>query len=283
MKRRSFLFGCLGAATLGLFGCTSSTSSPGTIWQISGAETVIKFGSTYGAAEYSLIWKGFEFVDSLDHGREIQTAYQLNGLGESYNPTEAGASADPTGSTKTVILSAAANGKVFTSSVHPAFWAPYQGQVTSPDTMSKTVTIDWNGIVNCVRHDVAVTMAADYQQAVIEGLTGYVSGALTSVYTYSNGSLTPLATPSNKAVPSNLPIVMAKPDGSCAMAIYSPMQSYIAWVNVENAGVGKWDAAWHVVSPCPKGTYTWSVFYIVGTLADVTKKLGLAIEANVAA
>jgi hypothetical protein len=51
-------------------------------------------------------------------------------------------------------LSAGVNGKVLTTSVHPALWNAYQGQYTSPDTIAKTVTVDWNGIVNCVRHDV---------------------------------------------------------------------------------------------------------------------------------
>ena len=46
-----------------------------------------------GAIE-SLEWDGVEFLDSNDHGRDLQSAVVFDGSGECDNPTEAGASKD---------------------------------------------------------------------------------------------------------------------------------------------------------------------------------------------
>lgn len=46
-----------------------------------------------GAIE-SLKWNNKEFVNIFDHGRQIQSAIQIDGFGECFNPTEAGSAHD---------------------------------------------------------------------------------------------------------------------------------------------------------------------------------------------
>lgn len=52
----------------------------------------------------SITWFGKEFVDSHDHGRQVQTALAFSPYGECYNPTEAGSAYDGTGMTSTSYL-----------------------------------------------------------------------------------------------------------------------------------------------------------------------------------
>src|ERR1700733_3779192 len=66
-----------------------------------GSEIVITTASRLAGAIHSLTWKGREFIDSTDHGRQLQSALNLNvstpQTGETFNPTEAGSRLDGSG------------------------------------------------------------------------------------------------------------------------------------------------------------------------------------------
>ncbi|MFM8826109.1 MAG: hypothetical protein ACKOFT_03410, partial [Actinomycetota bacterium] len=70
-----------------------------------GSEIVITTTSRLAGAIHSLTWNGREFIDSLDHGRQLQSASNLDVDGrfhnETFNPTEAGAERDMDGPTST--------------------------------------------------------------------------------------------------------------------------------------------------------------------------------------
>ncbi len=68
-----------------------------------GSEIVITTTSRLAGAIHSLTWGGRQFIDSLDHGRQLQSASNLD-LGcqlfnECFNPTEAGCERDLAGPT----------------------------------------------------------------------------------------------------------------------------------------------------------------------------------------
>lgn len=268
--------------TAALAACTGGNPTPppsAQTWTLNGQQTAITFSAQYGAAITSLKFAGVEFVDTKDYGREIQTAYQLNGQGEGYNPTEAGQAAAPPTPSNTQIISTNLAGLVFSSSVHPAFWNAVNRQLTSPDTIAKTVTLDYNGIVNLVRHDVTVTTAMDYQVNVLAGLTGYLTSAFPNLYTYQNGVLTPQKagqTP-DTALSTNLPVVLSSGDGA-TMGVYSSVGTYAVMLNIGGSGTNNWTAAWRPIHPCPKGVYGYTVYYVVGSLADVTSKMAQVIQ-----
>ncbi len=233
----------------------------------------LRASSPYGAAVYSLVWQGFEFVNSSDLGREIQTAYQLNGQGENYNPTEAGSSG-AAGNVPSQILSADVTGKIFNSSVYPAFWNKVGGQSYSPDTISKRVEIDYNGVINLVRHDVIIATAQDYNLGYIEGLTGYMVGALEALYALNiDGTVSLVANPPGATYQSTQPLILATADNAKAFGIYSPIPGYSVMINSYGSGTNKWDAAWQSKSPWLRGSNSWTVYYVVGTLADVQAKI----------
>lgn len=74
-------------------------------------------------AIHSLTWNGAEFIDSYDHGRQLQSATSFNNWGECYNPTEAGCAQDDTGETSTSLLMYQfAEGNYMETQTLPAFW-----------------------------------------------------------------------------------------------------------------------------------------------------------------
>ena len=58
---------------------------------------------TAGAID-SLKFRGKEFVNAYDHGREWQSAVSYDGFGECLNPTEAGSAKDGTGADHSSLL-----------------------------------------------------------------------------------------------------------------------------------------------------------------------------------
>lgn len=251
-------------------------------WTVQGAELTLGASRQFGAAITSLVWNGQQFVDAHDYGRLIQVAYQLNGLGEAYNPTEGGQLGYPLPPNATRILSASVSGKVLTTSVNPAFWHPVNGQATSPDIIGKTVTVDYNGITNLVRQDVTIITAADYTEAVGLNLTGYLTSSFSSLYSLQNGVAVPAQggqTPSS-AFSSNSPVILATADGAHAMGVLCAIGQYVVLMNAFGSGTNDWNAGWRIAQPCPKGTYNSTVYYVVGTLADVTTKLNQIITTS---
>lgn len=292
MNRRTCLLGSLGAVLASLVGC--STSSPtiqptGNVYKVQGTELVITADDNHGAAIYSLQWNGFEFVNSADRGREIQTAYQLDGLGEGENPTECGQTGALTQPCATKVLSASVNGKVFSSDVLPAFWNPYNGQATSSDLISKMVTVDYNGITNLIRHDVTVTIAADHVNSIFQTLFFALNGGLSNVQTLQNGVLSApipnIGTTPQTSLSTQIPVVVSSVDGKYAIGVFCSKNGLIYDVmsNSYGAGITAVTAGWYNQQPCPKGPYSFTFYYVVGTLADVASKLGQVIAAAPAA
>ena len=78
---------------------------------IGGKPLVIRTTSRLAGAIESLKWDGVEFIDSHDHGRQLQSAINadVNGVFhvECYNPTEAGSVVDALGRDLTVLDHAA--------------------------------------------------------------------------------------------------------------------------------------------------------------------------------
>lgn len=91
----------------------------------------ITTSSQYGGAINGLYYGGRQFVNDVDHGRQIQVSTFNDGWGECENPTEAGARNDGTSaSTTTQFLGIAANASFLWTYVDPAYWlAP--GQTSS--------------------------------------------------------------------------------------------------------------------------------------------------------
>jgi hypothetical protein len=88
--------------------------------QVKGHTLTIASSPAFAGAISSLTWKDKEFIDRRDHGRELQSAASFDGLGECFNPTEAGSAADGADSTSTSkLLNFVARGTKYS---HPLKW-----------------------------------------------------------------------------------------------------------------------------------------------------------------
>src|SRR5881409_1199799 len=70
-----------------------------------GDPLTIRAGARFGGAISSIVWRGQEYINRGDHGRELQMAMHFDGIGgECFNPTEAGSYQDDRSPTSTSVL-----------------------------------------------------------------------------------------------------------------------------------------------------------------------------------
>src|SRR5581483_5078164 len=93
------------------------------------SEIVVTTTDRLAGAVHSLTWGGKEFIDSHDHGRQLQSAASFDRAApgefwaECFNPTEAGSRADGTGPTSSSrLLRLAADGPELRTTTRMAFW-----------------------------------------------------------------------------------------------------------------------------------------------------------------
>lgn len=208
--------------------------------------------SRYAGVVDSIVVHGQEWVNSHDHGRLFQTALQIDGYGECFNPTEAG-SYKGSDSILEGITVDHINGNTASTTVRAASWgvAPdglnYCPKGTHPgisvptDTrISKKITVDGN----IITWDVSINSPSAKERFNIEVLTGYLTANFNKTY-YLNKNKALIEITDWKSLnsptdgypdgstleaqnyPKNLPIVFADEFGLKAMGVIrtSPVKS----------------------------------------------------------
>lgn len=267
-----------------------------------GSSIVITTTSRVAGAIHSLTWNGVEFVNSDDHGRQIQSAASFgvnpSTENEAYNPTEAGSAADGAGQTSTSVLRYKyVSGNYLETKSQMAFWLAPETMCTScsPDiptinttytsnhVLNKKVTIGAEGLPNVIKYDVSFTLPNDetHNQCQFEMLTAYMPLNFNKYFymDFSTGNL--VQTGDNASnynaennmyhENSNFPFILSTNDELHALAIYRI-----------GAGTGRYHfvntcmkltMATRVTAPVSGATYTFPCYIIVGTLADVQASL----------
>lgn len=262
-----------------------------------GSEIVITTTSRVAGAIHSLTWNGREFIDSADHGRQLQSASNLDCAtpitGETFNPTEAGSRLDGPGpASSSKLLRMAASGNTLETTSQLAFWlAPGEESegnpaknttVLSNHLLRKRVQIGDLGLDNLIRYDVTFTLPAGerHTHAVFEALTGYMPWSFSKFWTLGpDDQLKPIdAGPGEQP----RPLVFSTPDGAFAMGIFSPDQPSAGF---EQAGYGRWAFDWAKVvkwncvfrvsdaAKLKPGEYSFRMYVAVGPLEDVRSTL----------
>lgn len=263
-----------------------------------GSPLKIRTTSRLAGAIGSLTWKGKEFVNQDDHGRELQSASSFDGLGECFNPTEAGSDADgegPTSSSK--LLSINADRNRLNTTVQMAFWwkpnASYPDgcgdsttlkksqntTVLSNHKLSKQVTIGFEGIPNVIEYLVSYEVPEAYKKSQFEAFAGYLTKDFSSFWTFEpdKKSLKKLGGVRGE---QSRPVVLSTPDKRYAMGVYSPElpQEGINWG--KGAGYGRRNYASYDtmklntvfrLENAPAGTYNYKVYVVVGNLEQVKR------------
>jgi len=271
------------------------------------SEIVITTTPRLAGAIHSLTWNGREFIDSFDHGRQLQSAANFDAgspiLNETFNPTEAGSSRDhtgPTSSSRLLLLRAASN--TLETVTQMAFWlAPGQKSgpnpaknttVLSDHLLAKRVTIGWSNLPHVITYNVTfrVPQGERHTHAVFEALTGYMPPEFSEFLQYDpkTGELESL-TDGPGEIPR--PVVLGLPGGSHAMGIYAPPQPAprttgptFGRFRFKAEKVVKWNCVFRVKDPAgiAPGEYPFRMFVIVGdraTVRDGLRSLHAAFEA----
>ena len=262
------------------------------------SEIVITTTSRCAGAIHSLTWGGREFIDSHDHGRQLQSAANFDFgtpvLNETFNPTEAGSARDGTGArSSSRLLSLKAEGGALETLTRMAFWlAPGErsgGQlaknttVLSDHLLTKRVRIGHRDLPHVISCDVSFKVPAGERHTigVFEALTGYMPPEFSMFMQFNprTGELEPLGDGPGEIA---RPVVLAMPDGSHAMGIFSPQQN-APHVSGPTFGrfrfavekVVKWNCVFRVrdAAGIAPGEYPFRMFVIVGDLATVADSL----------
>ena len=217
------------------------------------SEIVITTTSRLAGAIDSLTWGGQEFIDSHDHGRQLQSASNFDAgskmIGETFNPTEAGSRFDGAGPTSTSrLLRLIAEGNTLRTTSQMAFWLrPGEKSDGNPakntselsnHLLTKRVTIGCGGMPNVLQYEVTFHLPADehHRYAQFEAVTGYMPEKFSHFYTFQRetGKADQL---SDGPGEQSRPVILSTQTGSHAMGIYSPDQPSPGY---EHAGYGRW-------------------------------------------
>ena len=275
----------LALLTLAVAGCGPA---PLATWVIhseyEGSPVYLWTNTRVAGAIDGLTWRGVQFIDSYDHGRQLQSAVQMDGNGECYNPTQAGSRRDDGGSGSTSrLLEARAEGNRLYTRTQMAFWlAPGERSAhcggkagiaknaapLSDVVIESTATLS----ANVIRHDVAYILPRAYESAVFEALTAYTPIRFSTIYgvNLATGDLDSIgAGPGEQAKP----VILSTADGAYALGVYSPRTP-------EFRGFGRWlfpdvwgpTAKWNCVFRSRKvaaGRHAFTCYSVFGSLEQV--------------
>jgi hypothetical protein len=260
------------------------------------SEIVITTTARLAGAIHSITWNGREFIDSADHGRQLQSASSFDNSREAppetFNPTEAGSRRDGAGPASTSrLFEISTAGNTLRTLAQMAFWlAPGErsgGQLArnsetlSKHRLAKEVRIGAYGLPNVLDYTASFLVPAGepHASAQFEALTGYMPAEFERFWRFvrTTGKLEPLdADPGEQSEP----IVFATSDGSHAMGIVSleaPQAGAIGPTygrfRFAAEKVVKWNCVFRVRGDVRPGAYRFRMFVPIGTLADVENAL----------
>ena len=261
-----------------------------------GDEIQIRTTSRTAGAIDSLTWMGKEFVNSYDHGRQIQTTAHFNGLGSCYNPTEAGSRSDGIGAqSSSRLLELTATRNSISTRTQMAYWLmPGQqpmncgpnvrtvrnNTVLSNHILEKEVTIGFHGMPNVVEYKIKYIVPESYALGTFEIVTGYMPVDFEKFWTLDRDTGR-VASLSDGPGEQNFPVVFSTADERYALGVYNTKLPLSSW---PRHGYGRWrfnkakgpTVKWNCVERIRGvivGSYSFRCFIVVGSLIDVQTSL----------
>ena len=270
--------------------------------ELSGQEVVITTTNRLAGAIHSVTWGGKEFIDSFDHGRQLQSASNFDVgtrfISETFNPTEAGSRSNGTGVQSTSRLLHFATGDGWLQSTSQmAFWLePGQRSHRHPaknllplsnHLLTKRVEIGTREFPNVIRYEVtfSVPLGEEHHYAQFEVLTGYMPHEFRKFYALTDaGELEDLDDGPGE---QSQPVILATRDRRFAMgALTSTIASNLphgpGWSGpgygrfaFDPQRVTKWNVVFRLKDEVriPATDYNFEVLVAIGSLEDVRKTL----------
>ncbi|OFZ31386.1 MAG: hypothetical protein A2622_02020 [Bdellovibrionales bacterium RIFCSPHIGHO2_01_FULL_40_29] len=250
-----------------------------------------------GAIE-SIKWKNKEFINIFDHGRQLQSAIQIDGYGECHNPTEAGSSHDGNSSKTTSVLtysSKYSDSKLLVQT-QMAQWSfnrltgackkGLDERVKNPLSqhyLNKTIEIGHNNDPQIIR--ISLTFASletlVSKNILFELLTGYLNSEFDQFYFLKDSEILKpekFNDISGNGFPagsfqtsSQTPIIQADRSGDYAMGIYFPQdQNKNCWGQFQGYVMYKFNLGGHGSNG--NATNKWSLAYNENLKSSCFKK-----------
>ena len=275
------------------------------VGEMNGDEIVLTAsGDRFAGAINSLTYRGVQYIDTADHGREMQSAIQLDGWGECYNPNEAGSYADADGAGSTSVLEAiSSHGNVLKTRTRPAYWmGPRQRRamacnpnLESPRNQARTAlntaklsefTVSRKAafhstIPGLIEVGVEWRIPGDFKSMNAEASTGYLPGSfdLFLVYDRASGTLRKVAATAADSVNqhTDLPVIISRKDGVHAMGAFAPElmknpgRGYMAFFSFaeDRKPTSKWSCVFGEVDIRKGSTYSYSCPIVIGSVDQV--------------
>ena len=299
--RDTVLVTCVMCLRCGVSGAGDSLPSGNAVVRAAAgnSEIVITTTARLAGAIHSLTWNGREFVNSIDHGRQIQSAANFDAgspfTAETFNPTEAGSVRDGAGAkSSSRLLHLIAKGRELQTTSRMAFWLAPDGQsqghpaknvtVLSDHLLTKRVRLGYKQLPHVIQYDVTfgVPVGEKHGYAQFEAVTGYMPREFETFWKFNpqSNELEPLDDGPGE---QPHPVVLATSNGSHAMGIFSPDQPSRGY---EGAGYGrfrfpdakvvKWNCVFRLrdaTNGIAPGDYSFRNFVIAGDLATVKASL----------
>lgn len=202
--------------------------------------TIAASADRFAGAIESLTFRGVQFIDIADHGRQMQSAIGLNEWGECYNPNEAGSKADGASFTShSTLNSIYTSNNILYTSTRPAFWlapgeyypggcnpAAHPGVNVAQNTSipsNYTIARDTRFSGNLLLINTHFTVPENVSSASVEALTAYLPASFNVVLQYERVSKTLTRMPITPGPHySQSPLILALTNGSSAMGVTSP-------------------------------------------------------------
>jgi hypothetical protein len=265
---------------------------------IGGKPLVIRTTSRLAGAIDSVKWDGVEFIDSHDHGRQLQSAINADVDGvfhvECYNPTEAGSVADALGPKSTSRLEAlSVKDGILTTRTQMAYWlAPglrshgrlaQNTELVSNHVLTKRVRIGRPGMDHVLDYKVTFTVPGDrpHKYLQFEALTGYMPALFSEEHRFDAKTATLVPVPRGNGEVRD-PIVLSTPSGSHAMGVFTPDRPPAGQPSVgygrfefEREKVVKWNCVFRrrQADPIKPGDYSFQLYVVIGTREDCRRTL----------
>lgn len=265
---------------------------------IGGKPLVIRTTSRLAGAIDSVRWDGVEFIDSHDHGRQLQSAINGDVGGvyhvECYNPTEAGSVVDALGPKSTSRLEfLSTQGGELTTRTRMAFWlAPgmksgghlaLNDRALSDHVLTKRVRIGRPGMDHVLDYRVTFTVPADrpHTYLQVEALTAYMPWGFSEELGF-DAKIAKLVPLSRQNGEQPAPVVLSTPSGSHAMGVFTPTrpeagQPAVGYGRFKFASdkVVKWNCVFRErgARPLPPGDRTYQLYVVLGTREDCRRAL----------
>ena len=265
---------------------------------IGGKPLVIRTTSRLAGAIDSVKWAGVEFIDSHDHGRQLQSAINADVDGvfhvECYNPTEAGSVVDALGPKSTSRLEfLSTKDGILSTRTRMAYWlAPgmkSHGQLAqntkllSEHVLAKQVSIGRPGMDHVLDYKVTFTVPTDRPHRVLqfEALTGYMPWSFSEELRFDakTSTLLPLSRQDGE---ERDPVVLSTPSGSHAMGVFTPERPRAGQPAVgygrfkfEDEKVVKWNCVFRLrqAESIKSGDYSFPLYVVIGTREDCRRTL----------